>query len=168
MHMKRYGTLRQIKFSESAVATIQAAARKSHPLETGGILLGVHIGGEPWVTKAVEVATDQRGRTHFVIPANTVPALVLAAQREDPRLGYLGDWHSHPADVGASVTDRATMARLFRMLRSLHPPILVIARPRAEKHTLDVAQTGLCGLRSCDVLLTGDLPMAAVSPPADD
>lgn len=136
-----------------------AAAAKAHPNETGGILLGVHTdGGHPWVTRAIEIATSDRGHHHYRIPAGTTQARVHAARRTEQRLGYLGDWHSHPANIGPSPTDLATLA----MYSIKHPrtanPTLIVVRNTPVGRVVDARRIVTVATRSCDVQLTGDLP----------
>ena len=45
---------------------------------------------------------------------------------EHPWLGYVGDWHSHPAACGASTQDRAAMRRASRQYA--HPLVLLVRR----------------------------------------
>ena len=102
----------QALMSENVSAALRRYARKADPDETGGILLGVRTNGRPWITGAVEIASRDRGRSHYRLPAGATTPVVTRARQQDPRLGYLGEWHSHPADIGPSPTDRATMRRL--------------------------------------------------------
>lgn len=144
--------------SESAQAAMFTAATTAFPNETGGILVGVHVDGHPWVTRAIEIATADRGRHHYKIPAGATQPAVRAARTADPRLGYLGDWHSHPADVGPSPTDLATLA-LFSVRHPRSPnPTLVIVRNAGDGHVIDPRRIVAITPRACEVRLTGDLP----------
>ncbi|MGE2836009.1 Mov34/MPN/PAD-1 family protein, partial [Mycobacterium sp. SMC-4] len=96
----------RLLLAESARATLTAAAAHAHPCETGGILIGVLADGHPWVTAAIEIATTDRGRARYRIPGGATHAAVQRSRATDDRLGYLGDWHTHPADAGPSPTDR--------------------------------------------------------------
>lgn len=151
--------------SESAQATMIDAAAKAHPNETGGILIGVHTdGGHPWVTCAIEIATDDRGHHHYRIPPGLTQPSVHAARRTDPRLGYLGDWHSHPADIGPSPTDLATLA-LYSIKRPRTPnPTLIVVRNTPVGRALDVRRIVTVAPRPCELHLTGDLPLSLSSP----
>src|SRR5438046_7342933 len=92
--------------AESAEAFMRTAAARAYPHETGGILLGVWAERRPWVTHAREIGSPDRGPTHYVLPAGKTRALVEQMQHLDARLGYLGDWHTHPAEAAASPVDR--------------------------------------------------------------
>jgi proteasome lid subunit RPN8/RPN11 len=147
----------KVLIAERAAADLRCRARKAHPNETGGILLGVRTAGRPWIMQAIEIPTPDRGRSHYRLPAGTTTAAVRSARNEDPRLGYLGEWHSHPADVGPSPTDRATMRRLA--LRSPRTGIvLIVVRHGIDGHRLDVHEMTLPFLRSRGSVTTGDLP----------
>lgn len=144
--------------SESAQTYMRLAAARSHPFETGGLLIGVHLDGHPWVVAAVEIATNDRGRNHFKIPAGATRPAVTAARKADPRLGYLGDWHSHPHNVGPSPTDLATLGLISIMHARGANPSLVIIRRHEVGYTMDARRITVIGPRTCDVHLTGDLP----------
>lgn len=147
----------QVLMSENVSAVLRRHARKAEPDETGGILLGVRTNGRPWITVAVEIASPDRGHSHYRLPAGATSPAVARARQQDPRLGYLGEWHSHPADVGPSPTDRATMRRLA--LRCLGTGlILIVVRRGHQGHWLDIRETAFPFLRRHDAVLTGDLP----------
>lgn len=149
--------------SEHARHEMTCAAHGSHPIETGGVLVGVHVNGQPWVTAAVEIPSPERGRRHYKIPAGTTQPAVLAAREADHRLGYLGDWHSHPNDSGPSPTDLATLA----LISIKHPrepnPTMIVVRRSAMGYKLDARRILAAGHRTCEISLTGDLPPSATS-----
>jgi proteasome lid subunit RPN8/RPN11 len=137
---------------------MRLAASRSHPIETGGVLIGVHLQGHPWIVTAIEIATDDRGASHFKIPAGATQKAVKGARAADPRLGYVGDWHSHPRDVGPSTTDLTTLG----LISIKHPqepnPALVILRRREVGYRLDARRVTALRARRCDIHLVGDLP----------
>ena len=144
--------------SESAHHAMSAAARRAHPNETGGILVGVHIDGQPWVTAAVELVTSDRGRNHYKIPSGVTQPAVLAQRQIDERVGYLGDWHSHPGNAGPSPTDLATLA----FISIIHPrtpnPTLVVVRRNTNGYVLDARRIVATTPRNCHLRITGGLP----------
>jgi proteasome lid subunit RPN8/RPN11 len=149
----------RIWISEKATATIQSAAAAAHPNETGGVFLGVYTERDrPWVVEAV-VVPGESGRAHFVLPRDARPRVVDAARKHDKRLGYLGDWHSHPSDVGPSETDIETMKVLAadRAAGCAHP-VLVIARRARGGYRLDARQVATRKLRKLRVIAAGSLP----------
>src|SRR3954447_3532001 len=95
--------------TESARSAIADAAAAAHPKETGGVLLGVLAHGRPWITDAVEVPDADATGVFYELEGGAAPAIVDAMTLLDPRLGYLGEGHSHPADVGPSQLDAHSM-----------------------------------------------------------
>ena len=143
--------------AEQAIASINGAAARSYPHETGGILVGVYVEGDPWITYAIEIPSPDSGRHHYRIPGGTTQPAVKAAREQDSRLGYLGDWHSHPADVGPSPTDLASLA-LISYRRPRRPnPTTIVARKRGDEYVLDARRIVGVKVRSCDLRITGSL-----------
>lgn len=151
-----HSTSTKVHASESALDRIREAATLSHPLETGGILVGVHASQHSWVTHAVEVRTVERGHTAYRLPAGVTRRTVRQLRDLDPRLGYLGDWHSHPMDVPASATDRLTT--VTTAVRTMQPTLLLIARRVEDKYAIDLHMARGVKLRPCDIIPAGDLP----------
>lgn len=152
---------KQVLVSESALDAIEMCSRSSAGTETGGILVGVHTDRGPWVTHSVEIASDDRSAVRYVLPANATGTAVGLARNSDPRVGYLGDWHSHPVGVHASVTDLRTMGVLARRLRRSH--ILLVAMPNEPRYEFDARWVSVVGDLPADLLRVGDLPAGASS-----
>jgi proteasome lid subunit RPN8/RPN11 len=150
-----------LKITEAAQTAMVAAASHAHPDETGGILVGVYLEEEiPWVTLAIEIPTTDRGRAHYRIPAGATQPAVLGARVRDSRLGYLGDWHSHPGDFGPSYTDLATLA-LISIKKPLQlNPTQIIVRRTESGYELDARRFVALTARKCNIVLTGPLPCA--------
>jgi proteasome lid subunit RPN8/RPN11 len=146
--------------SERAQAAIEDAARRAHPAETGGVLVGVYgDNGRPWVVEAVEVPSAHVDPTYYELPAGARPDVVDTARVRDRRLGYVGDWHSHPADVGPSETDIATMKEVAEDAGGdCDHPVLVIARRVDEAYRLDGREFARRRLRKLRLIAAGDLP----------
>lgn len=153
-----------LQITESALSVIRLAAFRSHPLETGGVLVGVWANDVPWITTAIEISSEDRGPRHFRIPAGTTQDLVARAREDDRRVGYLGDWHSHPLDSPPSKTDLATLG----VHSVVHPlranPSLIVARRRDSDYVFDVRR--VVGFRHvvCSVVATGPLLPEAPEP----
>lgn len=152
---------KQILISESAVDAIEGASSSSVGLETGGILVGVQTDRGPWVTHSVEIPSDDRSAVRYVLPANSTADAVALARVSDPRVGYVGDWHSHPVGVHASATDLRTMGTLARRLRRSH--ILLVAMPGEPRYQFDARWVSVIGDFPADLVRVGDLPPAASS-----
>lgn len=148
---------RVVYVTEAAQQALLAAAAKSHPLETGGILIGVRAEGRPCVTLAIEVTTDDRSERHYRLPAGETKKRVTEARLLDPRVGYLGEWHSHPADVGPSGQDRGAMRALSYVLSSPFPLLIIVRRGESGDY-LNVWQSIFFTLQPRNPRLIGDLP----------
>lgn len=150
----------ELRIAEKAQSTMVIAAARAHPVETGGILVGVLADGQPWVTEAIEIVSADRGRSHFRIPAGATRPAVLRARASDHRLGYLGDWHSHPADVGPSRTDLASLG-VISIKHPLQPnPTQIVVRRTDHGYVLDARRIVGLAMRTCVIALTGSLTSA--------
>lgn len=146
--------------SEEAVASLTDAAARSHPDETGGILVGVYVDRNPWVTQVIEITSPDRGHHYYRIPGGATQPAVNASRGADSRLGYLGDWHSHPADVGPSPADLASLA-LISYRRPRRPnPTTIVARNRGDQYVLDARRIVGVQVRHCTLRITGSLKPA--------
>src|SRR5690606_17619913 len=110
----------------------------------------------PWITAALIVQPESAGVAHYRIPPEVTPPLVEDARAQDRRLGYLGDWHSHPTDTGPSSVDRNTTRWTARLLHS--PVLLLVARPRGDSYFLDAYEGTRWQMAPGFLLSTGDLP----------
>jgi integrative and conjugative element protein (TIGR02256 family) len=155
----------ELLIAESAIDQLRRAASLSHPLETGGILVGVHANQQPWATMAIELPAASRGRTRYHLAGGATQPAVLRTREIDPRLGYIGDWHSHPADVPPSRTDLASL-RLISYLRSRlpNPTLLVLRRTFEDEYYLDAWRITAVNPTRCAIRITGDLPRSIHDP----
>jgi proteasome lid subunit RPN8/RPN11 len=152
----------RIWISENASETIIDAARQHHPKEIGGVLLGVSISRRPWVTQAVVVPSEHQTPIYYELPSGARRTAVDNARRVDARVGYVGDWHSHPMDIGPSDKDRSTMSALADDVSAGCPrPVLAIARRRGSSYTLDLHQQVGRRLRPLRMVAAGALPKSA-------
>ena len=150
----------RVWLSESAADTIRRAAADAHPRETGGILLGVYTGRRrPWILQAPVVESEAAARAYYEVPAGARPRVVDHARASDRRLGYLGEWHSHPADVGPSGLDSETVQRIAANPEAGCPhPVLIVARRRESDYDLDARQLARVRLRRLRLIAAGGLP----------
>lgn len=106
----------QIGLSRHALSVVERAAARAHPWETGGILLGWWEEPAVLVELAVEVpdpgATGHSWTRHERAAQRALDEAVRAA--EHPWLGYVGDWHTHPAACGVSPDDVSAIRRASR------------------------------------------------------
>jgi integrative and conjugative element protein (TIGR02256 family) len=92
--------------------TIASETAKHLPRETGGILLGYREGADVVVTHALVVDGPGASARRYVrddVRANQLLNEFLAQRAADDPLGYVGEWHSHPAPSGPSPTDIAAL-----------------------------------------------------------
>lgn len=121
--------------ADAAVTAMTAEAERTHPLETGGMLLG-------WVNddrNEIVVATvlgpgpaAEHERTRFRPDADWQQQhLDRIYDGTDGRVTFVGDWHVHPdGGFGMSRRDRKTMGRtaMTTDARCPHPVMLLLAR----------------------------------------
>lgn len=95
--------------------------------EVGGILLGWwEDNGTAVVHDFLSVQDDFSGSNHYVRRHTAAQELLTAVlNREvDPRIGYIGEWHSHPMQTPPSRTDRQSLIDITREHR--RPVALVV------------------------------------------
>lgn len=150
----------RVWLTESAAALIADAAEAGHPIEAGGLLLGVCTRGRPWIIEAVAVPSAAATGNFYELPAGARHDAVDRARTRDRRLGYIGDWHSHPANVGPSSVDVATMRELSADEEARCPhPVLFIARRAGDNYWLDARELAQKRLRKLRVIVAGGLPL---------
>lgn len=91
---------------------IASETAKRLPIETGGILLGYREADNLVVTHALVVDGNGATKDRYVrddVRANERLAEFLSDRAEDDPIGYVGEWHSHPAPSGPSAIDRSAM-----------------------------------------------------------
>lgn len=151
----------RIWVSEAAREDMINAAAAVHPREAGGVLIGVSLGGSraggrPWVTHAVEVRSRKSGPVYYELPVGARQRTVMRLRRDDPRLGYLGDWHSHPADIEPSGTDASSVA-LAAASGDLPRPLLFVVRRVDDGYQIDARQWTGSNLRRLQIRSSGPL-----------
>lgn len=119
----------RVNLSELARGQIDAAARTARPRETGGLLVGWWGTGDVHVAAAVEVVDPAATGVRWTRSPTTAQGVLEGAIDElgDPWVGYVGDWHSHPAPVGPSRADRSAITRVSRQYDD--PVVLAVHRP---------------------------------------
>ena len=112
--------------THAALALASRHAREAAPQETGGVLVGWREGSSIVVDHLLLVpnSTEAVGdywRRHGEASDSLQEYLDAAA---DSRLGYVGEWHSHPRPSGASATDIRSISAIVRETRS--PVALIV------------------------------------------
>ena len=128
--------------ADTAAAAMTAEATTSHPLETGGMLLG-------WINEdrnEVVVATvlgpgpaGEHERTRFRPDADWQQRhLDRIYEATDGRVTFVGDWHVHPdGGFGMSRRDRKTMGHTAETPDARCPqPVMVLLAGSADGYRL--------------------------------
>jgi proteasome lid subunit RPN8/RPN11 len=146
-----------VDVTERVQEYINDRVRRAFPNETGGVLVGCHIDERPVVANAWECHDPDATPCTFRIRAGETKTLVENARHGDERLGYLGEWHSHPSGAGPSDLDTAAMLGAARE-SGLDRPVLLIAVP-GNDGSLDLQAyvTSPAGLVQATICTTGDL-----------
>lgn len=102
-----------VRLSETASALIQTASERAKRAETGGLLLGWWEKNTIVIADALEVFDSSATAASWTRrQSNSQKALDAALTASaNANIGYVGDWHCHPAPVGASDTDLQSLAR---------------------------------------------------------
>lgn len=96
---------------------METKARRSPNREIGGVLFGAREGDDVHVVEVVQVQDPAATRRRFVLHRELREATIARYLAELPcgsPVGYVGTWHSHPADKGPSFVDRRTFRRQVR------------------------------------------------------
>jgi proteasome lid subunit RPN8/RPN11 len=105
----------QVLVAREALDAVVEAGSAALPRETGGILLGFRFPDGLVVTRFLLVE-DTGSSTHSYLLRRRPAQRQLDAVRRHagPAVGYVGDWHSHPKDVGPSRSDLRSIAAACR------------------------------------------------------
>ncbi|MBT1606487.1 SAVED domain-containing protein [Curtobacterium flaccumfaciens] len=122
-----------IILSASARTEMLRAARDRPEIETGGILVGHYQGTDIIVRRAVEVRDPHAtGSAYELHAADAQRALDEDTRRPAAKEtdGYVGEWHSHPARLPPSKTDKRALSKIA--LRSARRPVLIVCHAGDE------------------------------------
>jgi len=118
---------------------LRLAARTSVIKERGGILVGFRDGTDITVEDIIEVPDATARRTTYVRrehPAREALNDYLKRTGSNDPVGYVGEWHTHPAQVPLSRTDQHAMRTMARKNRK--PVALVVAALGTDKHSVNL------------------------------
>jgi integrative and conjugative element protein (TIGR02256 family) len=121
-----------IGLRSGAQAKMHEIAMRADPKETGGILIGWWDADAIIIENVVEVADSNATTTSWARHEHQAQIALDVALGESPDdlLGYVGDWHSHPAVCGASSTDLSSLRRAS--MQYPKPLVLVVRLPNNE------------------------------------
>jgi proteasome lid subunit RPN8/RPN11 len=154
----------RVWITDDARENMIKAATSAHPKETGGVLVGVVLGrgrgaGRPWVTHAVDVPSKKRSPNQYQLPSGARQRVVERLRKTNALLGYLGDWHSHTADIDPSPKDADSMASAS-VTGDSRRPLLFVVRRRVDGYNIDARQWTGAALRRLQIHGSGPLPPA--------
>lgn len=143
-----------ILITRQALDTAITDGTEALPRETGGILLGFRTPNLIVVTRPVTVA-DPRSSQHGYLRRHRQAQARMAIGRGDapPVVGYVGEWHTHPADVGPSRTDLRALAGIARLVQG--PVALIVLADPAK---------GLSHVHGRVAIRQGIWPVSAINP----
>lgn len=136
-----------VLIAQEALAAVQAAGLAALPRETGGILAGFRTQDGVVVTAAVVVPdASSSGRAYLRREGRARSALEGLRADAPPVVGYVGEWHTHPAEQPPSSTDLATLTQIAAASDDLvallvlpfdgtvpKPPHVLVCRRRAPR-----------------------------------
>lgn len=147
-----------VDVSEHAQEMIRQAARRAYPDETGGVLLGTPVDRRPLVAEAVEISDLEATPIGYCGGKGKVAEEVARSRDRDSRLGYLGEWHSHPLGTGPSPKDTATMLSIAEETDAKAPVLLLVHPQEDVGKDLNAFVTTVAGLKPAELATTGGLP----------
>ena len=107
--------------------------------EHGGILVGFRDGIDLCVEDILEVADSTAGRTSYLRrerPARKALQRYLERNNPEDQVGYVGEWHTHPAPIPPSHVDEQTMRTMAR--RNRRQVALVVASLGTDRKSVDL------------------------------
>jgi integrative and conjugative element protein (TIGR02256 family) len=114
-----------ILIARSAFAAAVDDGKQALPRETGGILLGFRTPDDIVVTRALTVPDPNSGRSGYLRHHRRAQARMAADGGPAPAVvGYVGEWHTHPGDIGPSRTDLRALGAIARLAEG--PVALVV------------------------------------------
>ncbi len=145
----------EVWVERSCFTAIVRAASASHPLETGGLLVGYRREEHQVIEAVIQAGPHARHAPDRFEPdhewqCEQLDSLYL---RSNGRLAYLGEWHSHPnSSASMSSLDKRTLRSIakYSPAHSPHPLMLIAAAGpvtwRIQAHVY--RGRGLLGFRS--------------------
>lgn len=124
----------KIRLRQEAYEAIATETSKHLPVETGGILLGYREGTDFFVTHALLVDGQGASGVKYVrddVRANSILDAFLAERDLNDPVGYIGEWHSHPAPQGPSPIDVAAIRETAKT--SEGPLALLVHAPGGDE-----------------------------------
>ena len=115
-----------LRIGSEALEIAIALALRALPHETGGILVGWHEDKTVVETGMLAVPGQEAGERYYARTQSQAQKVLDVHRRTctDERVGYVGEWHSHPQPLPASTTDIASLKAIAWQVRA--PIALVV------------------------------------------
>lgn len=149
-----------VDISETAQASMRDAAAAAAPNEAHGILLGCTIDDRTTIAAAIEVPDRNAGTGRDSIPADKIAGIVTHARHRDPRLAYIGVWHSHTDQSRPSAIDSPMLPPMVDDREGRGLAIVIVHPDKQRPDDIRAYTTESGTLRPARICATGDLPMA--------
>lgn len=149
----------KIWLSETIAKRILGASERAYPLETGGILAGVSVENHPWITHSIEIRSKNRDESHYTPPKDSRSRAINRLRKLNPKLGYIGEWHTHHARVGPSYPDIQSIKGIGKDvgLRKL-PVVLMLSMRTSAGYELGLWMLNKSALKRTTPIISGKLP----------
>lgn len=94
----------RVRLAADVADTLRQCAQQAAHHERGGLLLGWCNNGDIVFRRAVEVPDPTATSTTWTRHQHAAQQTLDQARAElgDPRIGYVGDWHTHPCGSGSA------------------------------------------------------------------
>ena len=139
-----------VQMRAGAANTIYEGADRAAPKETGGLLLGWWDKDRIIIEDANEL-TDKGATTNSWMrhEAQAQESLSHVLESSSELIGYVGDWHSHPANCGASGPDIYALKRASKQYQL--PIVLVVSKPDNQLEFHAAKNGRLCRIESITI-----------------
>lgn len=105
----------EVLITDEAHEAMVAAARAALPRETGGFLAGFRVDDTIVVTRAIVVDDVDSTGGSYLRRGRSASRLLTQLRADAPDIvGYVGEWHVHPANRPPSRTDVVTLRQAAR------------------------------------------------------
>ena len=136
-----------ILIASTALESAASSGLTALPHETGGILLGFRTPDLVVVTRTLTVPDPRSSPHSYRRHRRRAQAKMAAAgTKTTPAIGYVGEWHTHPADCPPSRTDIRALAATARL--STAPVAMIVFAYRSDgalrTYGLTAAVGGIC------------------------
>lgn len=155
--------LKNIWISEKEVKKVINFSNDSYPFETGGILVGVMKDNIPWITHIEQIISSKKKYNRYNILKGARPKIISRLRKLDRRIGYIGEWHSHPKNIGLSYTDKQSINRISRdSSANCKSPIIMIIKNSSSGNTIEIKQLLKNRFYNLSYILAGSLPRKGI------